>query len=59
MTFTPNPAHQSQPFELIGEVRTIFDAMQVLRKTCLAFGFRYFSVITLPRAEKSDDNTIA
>lgn len=59
MTFTPNPAHQSQPFELIGKVRTIFDAMQVLRKTCLAYGFRYFSVITLPIAEASEDNSIA
>lgn len=59
MSFAPNPAHQSQPFELIGKVRTIFDAMQVLRKTCLAFGFRYFSVITLPVAETSDGNTIA
>ncbi|WP_290781150.1 LuxR family transcriptional regulator [Hoeflea sp.] len=59
MTFTPNPALQSQPFELIGKVRTVFDAMQVLRKTCLAYGFRYFSVITLPIAEASEDNTIA
>jgi len=59
VTFTPNPALQSQPFELIGKVRTVFDAMQVLRKTCLAYGFRYFSVITLPIAEASDDNTIA
>ncbi|PHR17069.1 MAG: LuxR family transcriptional regulator [Hoeflea sp.] len=33
--------------------------MQVLRKTCLAYGFRYFSVITLPIAEASEDNTIA
>tara|TARA_R110002012_G_scaffold77282_11_gene195671 strand:- start:3450 stop:4190 length:741 start_codon:yes stop_codon:yes gene_type:complete len=59
VTFTPNPALQSQPFELIGKVRTVFDAMQVLRKTCLAYGFRYFSVITLPIAEASEDNTIA
>ena len=59
MTFIPNPALQSQPFELIGKVRTIFDAMQVLRKTCLAHGFRYFSVITLPIAESNEDNTIA
>ncbi len=59
MSFAPNPAHQSQPFELIGKVRTIFDAMQVLRKTCLAFGFRYFSVITLPAGETGDGNTIA
>lgn len=59
MTFAPNPARQSEHFELIGKVRTIFDAMQVLRKTCLAFGFRYFSVITLPVSEAGDDNTIA
>jgi len=59
VSFAPNPAHQSQPFELIGKVRTIFDAMQVLRRTCLAFGFRYFSVITLPVGETGDGNTIA
>jgi len=59
VTFIPNPALQTQPFELIGKVRTIFDAMQVLRKTCLAYGFRYFSVITLPVAEASEDHTIA
>lgn len=59
MTFTPNPAHQSEPFELIGKVRTIFDAMQVLRKTCLTYGFRYFSVITLPIAEASEDNSLS
>jgi LuxR family quorum sensing-dependent transcriptional regulator len=59
VTFIPNPAHKSEPFELIGKVRTVFDAMQVLRKTCLAHGFRYFSVITLPVSEASDDKTIA
>ncbi|SOE12920.1 DNA-binding CsgD family transcriptional regulator [Hoeflea halophila] len=59
MTFTPNPALQTEPFELIGNVRTMFDAMQVLRKTCLSYGFLYFSVITLPIAQASEDNSIA
>ena len=44
---------------MIGSIQTIFDAMQVLRKTCLSHGFRYFSVITLPSAVSGDDNTIA
>ena len=59
MTFAPNPAHKSQPFELIGTIRTIFDAMQVLRKTCVSFGFSYFSVITLPSAVSGDDEMIS
>ena len=59
MTFAPDQARKSEPFELIGKMRTIFDAMQVLRKTCLSYGFSYFSVITLPRAGTSGDNTIA
>ena len=59
MTFSPNPAHSARPFEMIGAIRTIFDAMQVLRKTCLSHGFRYFSVITLPSAVSGDDNMIA
>jgi LuxR family transcriptional regulator, quorum-sensing system regulator BjaR1 len=57
--FAPNPALSSRPFETIGTIRTIFDAMQVLRKTCLSYGFRYFSVITLPTSASGDDNTIA
>lgn len=59
MTFSSNPADSSGPFEQIGAIRTIFDAMQVLRKTCVSFGFRYFSVITLPTAISGDDTTIA
>ena len=59
MTLIPTPALTSHPFELIGTIRTIFDAMQVLRKTCLSYGFRYFSVITLPMAAAGDDETIS
>jgi LuxR family quorum sensing-dependent transcriptional regulator len=59
VTFSPNPALQSKPFELIASVRTLFDAMQVLRKTCLGYGFRYFSVITLPLSESGDEKSIA
>jgi len=51
--------HRSTPFEAIQEILTIFDAMRVLRKTCLAYGFRYFSVISLPSAVSGDDNSIA
>lgn len=57
--FAANPALSSQQFEMIGTIRTIFDAMQVLRKTCLSYGFRYFSVINLPSAVSGDDTTIA
>lgn len=59
VTFIQNPAHYGQPFEMIGTIRTIFDAMQVLRKTCLDYGFRYFSVITLPSSISGDDTSIA
>jgi LuxR family quorum sensing-dependent transcriptional regulator len=59
VSFLQNPAYSSQPFEMIGDVRTIFDAMQVLRKVCLSYGFRYFSVITLPTATSGDDRSIA
>ena len=44
---------------MIGTIQTIFDAMQVLRRTCLGYGFKYFSVITLPSAVSGDDTSIA
>ncbi|MCC0036587.1 MAG: autoinducer binding domain-containing protein [Hoeflea sp.] len=59
MTFFQNPAYSAQPFDVIGGIRTIFDAMQVLRKVCLSYGFRYFSVITLPSSSAGDDSSIA
>lgn len=59
MTFFQNPAFSTQPFDVIRDIRTIFDAMQVLRKVCLSYGFRYFSVITLPSATSGDDSSIA
>ena len=59
MTFAPNPAFSTQPFESIPAIRTVFDAMQVLRKTCLSYGFMYFSVITLPNAISGGDTTIS
>ena len=59
MTFFQNPAYSTQPFDVIRDIRTIFDAMQVLRKVCLSYGFRYFSVITLPSSSSGDDSSIA
>ena len=59
MTFYQDAAYSTQPFDVIGGIRTIFDAMQVLRKVCLSYGFRYFSVITLPSSSSGDDSSIA
>jgi len=59
VTFYQDPAYSTQPFDVIGGIRTIFDAMQVLRKVCLSYGFRYFSVITLPSSSSGDDSSIA
>lgn len=33
--------------------------MQVLRKICVSYGFRYFSVITIPSRISGDDTTIS
>jgi len=59
MAFAPNPAHGSRPFEQISSIRTVFDAMQVLRKTCVSFGFRYFSVITVPTVVSDETGGIS
>ncbi|WP_417416242.1 autoinducer binding domain-containing protein [Hoeflea sp.] len=59
MSDFPTPPDSSGSFAMIETIRTIFDAMQVLRKTCLSHGFRYFSVITLPSAISGDDTSIA
>lgn len=59
MTFFQNATSSTQPFDMIRDIRTIFDAMQVLRKVCLSYGFRYFSVITLPSSSSGDDSSIA
>ena len=59
MAFAPNPAFSTQPFESIPQIRTVFDAMQVLRKTCVSYGFLYFSVITIPNPVSGGDTTIS
>jgi DNA-binding CsgD family transcriptional regulator len=38
-------------FEPIGHIRTVFDAMQVMRKACNLYGFSIFSVLNLPNAK--------
>ncbi|MBV1783695.1 MAG: LuxR family transcriptional regulator [Hoeflea sp.] len=53
------PVFQTEPFDQIPGIRTIFDAMQVLRKTCLGYGFRYFKVITLPANMSGGDSSIS
>ena len=50
---------QAEPFNQICEIRTIFDAMQVLRKTCATYGFRYFKVISLPANMAGGDTSIS
>ncbi|WP_420406959.1 helix-turn-helix transcriptional regulator [Hoeflea sp.] len=38
-------------FEPISNIRTVFDAMQVMRKTCNLYRFSIFSVLSLPNAK--------
>ncbi|MEP3439713.1 MAG: LuxR family transcriptional regulator [Hoeflea sp.] len=59
MIFATNPAFQTEPFEAIAKIRTIFDAMQILRKTCIGYGFSYFSVISLPVSIAGGDAAIS
>ncbi|OCW57245.1 helix-turn-helix transcriptional regulator [Hoeflea olei] len=55
----PVSALRTHPFEPIAGIRTIFDAMQVLRKTSTDYGFRCFMVITLPTKISEGSETIA
>lgn len=55
----PKSVFQTAPFDQIPHIRTVFDAMQVLRKTCTSYGFRYFKVITLPAAMSGGDDSIS
>jgi LuxR family quorum sensing-dependent transcriptional regulator len=48
MNAMSNPAYSTPLFEPICKIQTMFDAIQVLRKTCVNYGFRYFSVLTIP-----------
>lgn len=50
MNAITSPVFSTPLFEPISRIRTVFDAMQVLRKTCRDNGFRYFSVIAVPNA---------
>lgn len=59
MMLSEDPVFSTQPFEPIRSIRTIFDAMQVLRKTCIDYGFRYFSVIDLPIPISGGDDSIS
>lgn len=53
------PVFQTEPFDQVATIRTIFDAMQVLRKTCTAYGFRYFKVIALPANMSGGDSSLS
>lgn len=48
-----------EPFSLIGEIDTGFDAVRVLRRVCADFGFLYFSVMTIPSLGASRETSIA
>lgn len=48
MNAISNSAYSTPLYEPISKIRTTFDAIQVLRKTCLSYGFRYFSVLKIP-----------
>ncbi|MCY0147946.1 LuxR family transcriptional regulator [Hoeflea sp. G2-23] len=54
-----NPILSAPVFEPINGIHTVFDAMQVLRKTCAAYDFRYFSVLALPNAIAGADLSIS
>lgn len=47
-----------EPFSLIGEINTGFDAVRVLRQICADYGFLYFSVMTIPSLGASRDLSI-
>lgn len=59
MAHLSNPAFSTSPLQSVGEVRTIPDAMQVLRLARTQYGFRHFSVISLPDAVSQATQTIA
>lgn len=58
-SISTNPAMSGEPFEPIPTIRTVFDAMQVMRKTCVRHRFKYFSIIQLPRALHDADASIS
>ncbi|MBC7281849.1 LuxR family transcriptional regulator [Hoeflea sp.] len=53
------PVFQTEPFAQIPAIRTVFDAIQVLRKTCVGYGFRYFKVIALPANMSGGDSSLS
>ncbi|MDF1609632.1 autoinducer binding domain-containing protein [Hoeflea sp. YIM 152468] len=54
-----NAALSAPLFESVVRIRTIFDAMQVLRQACTEYDFRYFSVISLQNTPADTPQTIA
>ena len=59
MTQLSNPALSISLLDAVAEIRTIPDAMQVLRQARTQYGFRQFSVISLPRAISQASPSIA
>jgi LuxR family quorum sensing-dependent transcriptional regulator len=59
MAHLSNPVFSTPPLQSVAEIRTIPDAMQVLRQACTQYGFRHFSVISLPYAVSQATRSIA
>jgi len=59
MTQLSNPAFSTPLLDAVAEIRTIPDAMQVLRQARTQYGFRHFSVISLPKAISQVSPSIA
>lgn len=53
------PGFTDPHIEAISKITTIFDSMQVLRKICLGYGFRYFSVVALSAGISGPDESLA
>jgi LuxR family quorum sensing-dependent transcriptional regulator len=59
MAHLSNPAFSTPPLKSVAEIRTIPDAMQLLRQACTQYGFRHFSVISLPDAVSQATQSMA
>ena len=53
-----NPVFSTPLLESIGDIRTTFDAMQALRKARTKYGFKQFSVTSLPHDVSEDLRSI-
>ena len=59
MSFASSIYKNDPLFAGIAEIRTVFDAMQVMRKACKAHGFSVFSIITIPASGPLPGDSLA